>query len=194
MNIDSYYKQLLSAEGQCFTDLINKWDQSLILLIEKDFEVAIMLSQLKSTKISLRRKSSNQSAGNQICEQVISLISRFLKATSITPCKGSGYPDKILKVSQGIKIALEVKATGVWRETDSNRRVLTCSSRKLRKYFYSPVYHLLMTLIYNRSGDIALVDSIRFDFIEPSTQVNIRLEASVSHKLLCNKTHHSKIF
>jgi hypothetical protein len=36
-----------------------------------------------------------------------------------------------------------------------------------------------------------LISSLRLDFIGPNTQVNIRLEASVSHRLLAEATHRS---
>ena len=103
-------------------------------------------------------------------------------------CAGAGYPDQTL-VRGETKIALEIKATGDWNPADSNRRVLTSSSDKLRKSFESPIHHLLCTVFYSSALPTTRIDAIRLDFLEPSSPVNVRLEASVSHKLLALGLH-----
>ncbi len=86
-----------------------------------------------------------------------------------------------------------MKATSDWNPNDSNRRVLTSSSTKLRAQFEAPIHYLLLTAIYRVEGGNARINGIRLDFLAPQTQVNVRLEASVSHKLLSNSTHASLV-
>jgi hypothetical protein len=89
------------------------------------------------------------------------------------------------------KIPLEIKATSCWNPKDSNRRVLSSSSRKLRKFFQNPICHLLGTILYTVIGNGRQIDAVRLDFIEPETIVNIRLEAEVNHRLLSEGQHRS---
>ena len=104
------------------------------------------------------------------------------------------YPDKTLvQRAPAIRMPLELKATSDWNPRDSNRRVLTSSSEKLRLQFCAPIYHLLLTVLYSLSGTSATIHTIRLDFLEPTTQVNVRLEASVNHKILANGPHQSKM-
>lgn len=91
-----------------------------------------------------------------------------------------------------LKIPLEMKATGQWNPADSNRTVLTSSSAKLRSQFVSPIYHLLVTVIYSQVGGGVRIDAIRVDFLEPTTQVNVRMESSGSHKILDQGGHYSR--
>ena len=90
---------------------------------------------------------------------------------------------------------LEMKATANWDEKDANRRVLTSSSKKLQDQFSGPIYHLLLTVLYSEhtDEDLVLIDAIRLDFLEPTTPVSVRLEASVNHKILATGNHYSKI-
>ena len=76
---------------------------------------------------------------------------------------------------------------------DSNRRVFTSSSRKLRRRFPGAINHVAArTMLYCDCAltfrELVLCGSI---FFEPATLVNIRLEASVSHRLLAQATHRS---
>jgi len=92
----------------------------------------------------------------------------------------------------GLHIPLEVKATSNWNERDANRRVLTSSSKKLRAQFSDPIHHLLLTVLYSQNQSWVKIDTIRLDFLEPTTTVNVRLEASVNHKILANGPHYSQ--
>ena len=83
---------------------------------------------------------------------------------------------------------MEVKATSRWDPTDSNRHVLTSSSEKLRT-FPAPIHHLILTCIYTDSPSFAAIEHLRIDFLEPTSPVSIRLEASVSHRLLAVGAH-----
>jgi hypothetical protein len=90
-------------------------------------------------------------------------------------------------------IPLEVKATSNWNDRDSNRRVLTSSSNKLRAQFSDPIYHLLLTVLYSQNENLATIEAIRLDFLELTTVVNVRLEASVNHKILATGHHCQRI-
>lgn len=129
-------------------------------------------------------------------EELNTIISEF----STSPCDGKGYPDQTLtQIATGTRILLEVKATSNWEERDTNRRVLTSSSKKLRAQFSDPIYHLILTVLYTENENLATneesatIDAIRLDFLEPTTIVNVRLEASVNHKILEEGHHYSKI-
>ena len=113
----------------------------------------------------------------------------------VGPCSGPGYPDKTLTDPNGLRILLEVKATSHWNPNDSNRVVLTSSSKKLRNRVSAPPrYHLVLTFIHSQLPGPVTINRVRLDFLEPATKVNVRLEASVNHKILSNGTHHHTIF
>jgi len=189
-----YYKDLLEWEGVEFQELITNWESDLIEQVKNDFEQAIENSVLKKLFCPIRAKSTNQSIGNQVELYTIEKINEKLQAFIIENCSGAGYPDRVLAKNDFRQIALEMKATSNWNPNDSNRRVLTSSSKKLREKFTSPIYHLLCTVIYQIKGRSAKIITVRLDFIEPETHVNVRLEASVNHKILNNGTHQSIVF
>ena len=189
-----YYKDLLEWEDVKFQELISNWKLNLTKEICSDFEQAVRDSELKNSLCSIREKSKNQSIGNQLEVYAIEQLNEKLQIFLIENCSGAGYPDRILAKGSFRQIALEMKATSDWNPNDSNRRVLTSSSKKLREKFTSPIYHLLCTIIYQIEDESARIDAVRLDFIEPNTQVSVRLEASVNHKTLAKATHQSIIF
>jgi len=193
-NFAEYYKDLLEWESLEFQELISNWKSDLINQIKDDFEQAVRNSALKNSLCSIREKSTNQSIGNQVEVYAIEKLNEKLQVFTIENCSGAGYPDRTLAKGDFKQIALEMKATSDWNSNDSNRRVLTSSSKKLREKFISPIYHLLCTVIYQIEDISAKVEAVRLDFIEPDTQVSVRLEASVNHKALTNGTHQSIVF
>ncbi len=193
-SFSEYYKDLLEWEGVDVQELITKWDSNLIAEIITDFEQSISASSLKGSLCQIREKSSNQSIGNQVEVFAIEKLNQQLQVFTIENCSGAGYPDRILTKDTFRHIALEFKATSDWNPSDSNRRVLTSSSKKLRNKFVLPIYHLLCTVIYLIEGESARVAAVRLDFIEPTTQVSVRLEASVNHKTLAGGDHQIIVF
>ena len=211
--LEKYYQDLLSWEqlyrepaeqqsdglreistGQQRRELVAQWPPTLRESIESAFVDAVSKSAIKGSSYSLRPNSSNQSIGNQIEKYTIEDLNTAISEFSISRCPGAGYPDQVLiQTATGIRIPLEVKATSNWDESDSNRRVLTSSSKKLQAQFSGPIYHLLLTILYSENQDFASINAIRLDFLEPTTPVNVRLEASVNHKILAEGHHHSKI-
>ena len=189
-----YYKDLLIWEEVKSQELISTWQPNLIAEIKADFTQSVSKALSKNLFCEFTPDSQNQSIGNQIEVYIIERLNQYLQVFTIENCSGSGYPDKFLAKGDWKQIALEMKATSNWNDADSNRRVLTSSSKKLREKFVSPIYHLLCTVQYQNQNNSAIINSVRLDFIEPNSQVGVRLEASVSHKSLVLGTHEKIIF
>ena len=189
MTLAEYYADLLKWENQSPRELVSDWPQELIERVSADVSNAVEAAKLIGSDCSLKIGSSNQSVGNQVEAFIVSQVNAA-GDFQIENCSGAGYPDRLLRDDE-LKIPLEMKATSDWNPNDSNRRVLTSSSAKLRAQFETPIHHLLLTAIYQVDGNTARINGIRLDFLAPETQVNVRLEASVSHKLLHNATHAS---
>ncbi len=194
-NLENYYRDLAKWEKQSPIPLVHAWSKPLRNAVESDFVAATASCQIKSANCPIRPASTNQSIGNQVEEYTISKLNGHLSEFSIAPCKGSGYPDKTLtQKTTRLKMPLEFKASRDWNPNDANRRVLTSSSKKLRRQFSATIHHLLLTVLYaSESPRHVTIKTLRLDFLEPSTTVNVRLEASVNHKILANGPHHSKM-
>jgi hypothetical protein len=187
-----YYRELQCREGFEVVELVTEWDDAAIDEILTDFRTALARSQITQQVVPIRPGSSNQSVGNQVADFFTLQFPGFLTEHLIRACAGAGYPDKILvRRPDNRAYPLELKATSGWNPADSNRRVLTSSSKKLRQQFRAPINHLLATILYAQRGNDWLITSLRLDFVGPNTLVNIRLEASVSHRLLAAATHRS---
>ena len=177
-------------------ELIHQWPQELRDTIVSAFKNAVSEASVKGSVCPLTPGSSNQSIGNQVEKYIVQKLGGVISRFSISKCRGSGYPDQVLiQQTTGLRIPLEMKATANWDEKDANRRVLTSSSKKLRDQFSGPIYHLLLTALYSEQTDedLVAIDAIRLDFLEPTTPVSVRLEASVNHKILATGNHYSKI-
>ena len=193
-NLRDFYHELLQWEGKKFRPLVHEWPPDLRETVRDAFATASKAASLHSSVCQLNEKSTNQSAGNQVEKHCIRKLSGVMEGFTIYDCTGRGYPDKTLdQKGTNLRITLEVKATSDWNENDTNRRVLTSSSKKLRQNFASPIHHLLLTVLYARDRDFATIGRIRLDFLEPTTPVNVRLEASVSHKILAKSEHYAII-
>ncbi len=123
-------------------------------------------------------------------------VSQVLPRYSLGDCPGNGYPDKILKrLRDGRQFAFELKAKTGFDPADGHRVVLTSTGKKLRRNFGpdSPICHVLATVFYSRSRDGSrwkiAVEGLRLDFLSPATPVEVRWEASVSHRLLSRAPH-----
>lgn len=193
-SLNDYYTDLLNWEGVSPITLVHAWPVQLRQSVEADIVSSVTSSRVKGSNCPLRPGSTNQSIGNQVENYTIPLLEQHTSGFRMGPCSGAGYPDKTLtELTTGLKMPLEVKATSDWNPADSNRRVLTSSSKKLRTQFTAPIHHLLLTVLYTKASSHATIDAIRLDFLEPSTSVSVRLEASVNHKILSNGPHHKKV-
>jgi hypothetical protein len=193
-NFAEYYKDLLERESVEFLELISIWELNLITEIQSDFEQAIRKSDFINSIYPYPAGTTNQALGNKLAGYFTEKLNTTLQVFKIEDCKGRGYPDKILAKENLKEIALELKATSKWDPKDTNRRVLTSSSDKLRKKLNLPIFHLICTVIYQIEDKSAKMLAVRFDFIEPTTEVNIRFEAAVNHKILSSGTHKNIIF
>ncbi len=190
--IAEYYKELQRREGLEPVELVADWARRDTDAISGAFRTAVTASQITKLDIPIRAGSTNQSIGNQVADFFVPIMNQHLQDYRIDACPGGGYPDKILaEIASRRTFPFELKATSTWDTADSNRRVLTSSSRKLRQRFPAAVNHVLATILYTSDAGMSRVRSLRLDFIEPGTLVNIRLEASVSHRLLAQATHRS---
>lgn len=190
MTFSEFYDELQKREGFEPKSLVDAWPAALANEIAEDFLQGVNSQPLKGSVCPVRAGSSNQSIGNQVEAFVVPKLVTGLRKFRLEKCSGAGYPDQQLR-SADLLIPLELKATGDWNPADSNRRVLTSSSEKLRRYFKSPIYHLLCTVLYTAETGGTRIDAIRLDFLEPTSPVSVRLEASVNHKLLATGKHKS---
>jgi hypothetical protein len=182
-NFEGFFRKLASWEARPAAPLVSPWKRSDRLAISADFRRAFRRICLEP--MALRARSTSQSAGHRVAEAVASKLGSRLRRFKLEPCKGRGYPDKKLShVRNRRAFALEIKATQRFNPRSGNRIVLTCASQKMRREFRKPVNHLLLTLCYRRSGSRFWVRSVRLDFLQPTTEVNIRLECSVNRRLL----------
>jgi hypothetical protein len=189
--LSDYYRRLLIWEEQPFQELVHKWPGQLAEQIIEDFRQAFTGSNIKETEFIIPAGTSNQSVGNKVEGYFVDRVAPLMRRFQLSPCSGHGYPDRMLL--RGVqRIPMEVKATSKWDEADSNRRVLTSSSTKLRSQFVAPIYHLLSTIHYRKTDRGVRITGLRLDFLEPSTPVNIRLEASVSHRILFSGEHRNE--
>ena len=194
--LSDYYKDLQIWGNVDRKTLIAEWPETLAVSVESQIHNALGTAGVLGIRCPIRKGSTNQSIGNQVEDFVIPLLASKLALFTLRKCAGAGYPDReLIQVDSGLKIPLEIKATADWNPSDSSRRVLTSSSDKLRTQFAEPIHHLLFTILYEISSPMsARIGSIRLDFLEPSTLVGVRLEASVSHKILCAGGHRSIVF
>jgi hypothetical protein len=187
-----YYLKLQESEERTPIDLIAPWQPEVVEAIRADFASTLNAGVFREATALIPRGTSNQSIGNKIADFGATRLNRALQQFKIDDCSGAGYPDRILTslVSDG-RYPTELKATSAWDPADSNRRVITSSSAKLRRQFTAPINHLLLTFSYslNTETEQASITAVRMDFVEPDTIVNIRLEASVSHRLLAEGRH-----
>lgn len=212
--LKEYYETLLAWEGNSPSAMIETWPRPLVSEIEIAVTQSVEAGSVIGYRCPILPESTNQSIGNQVEQLVLPRIADKLAGFKMEKCSGAGYPDwLVVRLESGLRMPLEIKATSAWNASDSNRRVLTSSSTKLRRQFIPPIHHLLLTVLYQvevapalatetadgtpaqplTSGTTAVVKGIRLDFLEPDTQVSIRLEASVNHRVLSAGTHEKLI-
>ena len=192
-NLHDYFRELLIREKQPHCELIHAWPPKLRDEIISAFEKSVSETAVKGSGCSIA-ELTNQAAGNKVEKYIVSKLDSGLSGFSISKCRGAGYPDQtLIQNTTNLHMPLEIKATADWKDTDTIRRVITASSRKLRARFSEPIHHLMLTAIYSGRGKgFAKIEAIRLDFLEPTTPVNVRFEASVNHKILVEGHHYSK--
>ena len=190
---ERYYQDLLVWEEVPFTPLISPWSDSDPQAITDDFTQAIASPGVKDMQAPIRLGSMKQSVGNQLETFFVEHVDKLLQRFKILACSGHGYPDRQLSEQlTNRRFPLELKATSQWNPSDSNRRVLTSSSKKLRNRFVAPMCHLLTTICHDIDSGKHRISRVRLDFIQPTTEVSVRFEASVNHKSLSLGGHISR--
>jgi len=168
--------------------LISTWTNSSKIAAQKqieDLSVIIIGRKVIGGK-------TNQSTGNRF-EKLVKDVLAVETGKQIRMIKSgkTGYPDVFLKIS-GVKgnVAMEIKATSNWNPKDSNRRVLLSSTSRLNEFVTKnptlPLFHAVVTLEYDALS--FTVERVRLHFLQPSSQIQVRLEASTSQKLLSSVT------
>jgi hypothetical protein len=192
-DLQSFYQQLAQWEGKPAIALAAAWDAKDMNEITSDFQRAMDRSDLQDHGLAVPVSTSNQAVGNRMADFFASDIDPHLRRFKIESCPGPGYPDRRLVRNRDQRaFVLEMKATTDFDKKNGNRMVLTSASRKLRRYFPRPIRHLLATLCYRRAGGRIRLRFVRLDFLQPGTRVNIRLEASVSKRILAAQSGGTK--
>ncbi|PYJ56793.1 MAG: hypothetical protein DME24_21130 [Verrucomicrobia bacterium] len=194
-DLEDYFQRLLNWEGQPATALVAAWEDKYVQEIKEVFRCAFERAAFGEKILEVEEDISNQAVGNRVAEFFTTGISPHLSAYRVEICSGPGYPDKKLIRREGGRVfVLELKATSEFDAKDSNRIVLTSSSRKLRRDFRAPINHLLATISYQKNGVEIVLEHLRLDFLEPTTPVDMRLEGSVSQKALARAAHQNVTF
>lgn len=190
-DLGAYYRHLSEWEGKPSIELISEWEPEKIEAIAGDLKEAFFSTDFRDNPLIVPIGTSNQSIGNKVADFFTDSINHHLRVFHVHACSGHGYPDKKLLWRRDRKCmcALELKATSKFDPNDSNRVVLTASSEKVRRHFSPPVHHLLATASYSMRQQELYVTNLRLDFLQPYTEVNGRLEGSVSQRLLSRGKH-----
>lgn len=166
--------------------LVEEWSEPERVLVKRAFKSSVKkISQLKVLDPRFA-SSTNQSKGNKVEALLIDAF-RGDAGLQFTLAKapGSGYPDALGQISGLGEFFVELKATSNWTSTDTLRRVLMSSvikvQRLLRRAQPPLAKHLILTAEYDSKGSI---QGLRLHFLNPSSKVNVRLEAATSHKML----------
>jgi hypothetical protein len=195
VNLEEYFEQLANWEELPAAELVAAWERGDIEGVTEDFRAAYDRTGFGARVLEVPAETSNQSIGNRVAEFFVGAIGPQLEAHRIDACRGPGYPDKrLVRLDAQRTFAFELKATSHFNRNDSNRIVLTCSSRKLREQFEAPINHLLGTVSYVKDGNQITVEHLRLDFLEPDSPVDVRLEGSVSQKGLSRGAQESVTF
>lgn len=202
VGLDAFYQMMLARDGISDAPaLIGGWSAESVELVQLRFRTALLrcgivgsiLPNFQMTDDGAVR--TNQSKGNVAADALAVALSCDPASLIIDKLEGSGYPDRLAVVpNPDFSCCFEIKATSAWSERDSNRRVLTSSPTKILGAIRSgrlppSPCHLIGTVLYDR--DSGEVGNVRLDFLEPDSPVNVRLEASTSHRLLSEGQHRS---
>ena len=188
---DAYLTEVQQRMRLAPIDLIRAWTAAEIAAVEGAIRTAVTGSGIVGAMIP-NFDGTNQAKGNKAADFFIAAISEHIpQGTRIIAATGAGYPDRIFIVG-ATGHCMELKATSHWRDGDSNRRVLTSSPDKMIRLVNSgdidtPPAHLICTVLYREEN--SSVQGVRLDFLEPDSEVSIRLEASTSQRLLTQGGH-----
>ncbi len=191
-NLGDYFGELIRREGKPRIKLAARWARREIRSITRCFRNAFARCHFERSPLVIDSNVTGQALGNHLANYFATQMDRNLTLFKIQRCAGQGYPDRrLVRITNRRSYALELKATRSYEPKSNHRVILTCSTRKLRRHFAAPINHLLLTVFHKKEGDNVWIRNFRIDFLEPSTKVRVRLEASVSQHLLAKSTHPS---
>ena len=191
VKFSDFLREIQHREGLDPIPMIRAWFRDELETIEEVIREAAVNRNLIGSQIP-NLVGTNQAKGNRVADHCFKeLSSGFSEPNQLLKARGPGYPDLILKCGS-VGYCMEMKATSIWSDVDTNRRVLTSSAKKLQdliseEQISSPTGHIVCTVIYD--GPSSTVDQIRLDFIDSFSEVNVRLEASTSQRLLARGNH-----
>ena len=193
----TFFDNLAKYEGMPSVRLAARWKRGDVKSITNDFSRALRRC---SIDLSVPGGTSTPALGNRVADAVADGLDQHLVRYRLCRCTGQGYPDRrLLRVRDNRSFALELKAKTEFNPRDTNRVILTCGSRKLRRSFGTRqrICHLLATVFYtkSRSGRRCriVINGLRFDFLEPWTPVRKRYEASVNQHMLSKADHSTRL-
>jgi len=192
-DLKKYFAGLSRYERVPGRQMVAEWVRSDIRSVTHAFQLATKRSRIF---FHVDPEISAPSLGNRVANEFVNGVAEILPHYSLAECPGNGYPDRILKrLRDGRRFAFELKAKTGFDPADGHRVVLTSTGKKLRRHFSpdTPICHLLATVFYSRCQDGSrwriAVEGLRLDFLSPATPVEVRWEASVSHRLLSRAPH-----
>lgn len=184
---DEYLREVQRREGLQPRELIRPWTLVEIERVDGHVRRAVGASGIVGQQVPGLAGLTNQARGNQVANHFRDRVQPHLEqGAQIISAPGLGYPDLLMRIEAEAYL-MEAKATSGWNDADANRRVLTSSPHKMlnllaRGHVAATPAHLIVSVHYDR--DTSVLNSVRLDFIDPDTTVNIRLEASTSQRLL----------
>jgi hypothetical protein len=182
--LKQYFRELLIREGKPAVNLVAEWKPAEIAAIRWRLKAACSRCALGQL-LNVEDELTSPALGNMLARLLAPKLDGGLEDLTIQRCAGQGYPDRRLVWAERNKaFALELKATTRFEPKDNNRVILTSSPEKLLKWFAPPVHHLMATFLYSRKGGRVKVRTLRLAFLQPWTKVYVRLEASVTQRLL----------
>ena len=185
INLEAYFQELATREGKPGKNLVGRWLPREKRRIKQCLRTAFKRCGFEHSFLPVNTGVTSQSLGNKVADFFALNMERHLRGFSIRACKGPGYPDRrLVRVSNEKACALELKSTSNFVPDNNNRIVLTSRGEKLRRFFVPPVKHLVVTVLCRRRGGRVWLRDHKVHFLQPSTKVYVRLEASVSQRLL----------
>lgn len=184
---DEYLREVQLREGLQPIDLIRPWTPAEIDQVDQHVRRAVAASGIVGQPVPGLGPLTNQARGNRVAIYFRERVhDRLDEGAQIVTAPGSGYPDLLMKIGD-CAFLMEAKATTKWDEKDGNRCVLTSSPTKMRSllakgHVQGTPAHLIVYVRYDLATFV--LETVRLDFIDPDTEVSIRLEASTSQKLL----------
>jgi hypothetical protein len=190
-DLETFFRRLCAWERRPPFEFVAKWKPTDVTGIKKAFKGAARLTH-DAQPLAVAPSVTIQSLGNRLARYFVTQINPHLAGYQISECPGGGYPDaRLQREKDGRAFPFEIKATTHFDERDENRMTVTSKSEKLRRCFAPPICHLFATLIFRRHRGQARVRAVRLDFLGPRTPIHIRLEGSVSQRILARKSRWS---